>query len=245
MGTSLVPSLQGPRRAGRARGRAGHVEPADDRDRDHAHARAAVAAGRRQRRRPRRPRGDGRPDRRRQLQRGLGQRRLRRRLRRHGRRHPGRGRQRRPACERDVVDLLGAARSGTSERWTTATTRSAATASTSSPASSSRSSSASTARTSTSCAREAGQGPAAHRRRRRRRRSARRAADGAADARDRGRPREGAGCGITPGDVRRAEATLLQGIQVGSVFEDQKVFDVVVQGRARRRARASTTCATC
>ena len=36
--------------------------------------------------------------------------------------------------------------------------------------------------------------------------------------------------GLTPGDVRRAEATLLQGIQVGSVFEQQKVFDVVVQG---------------
>ena len=36
--------------------------------------------------------------------------------------------------------------------------------------------------------------------------------------------------GIKPGDVRRAEATLLQGIQVGSVFEEQKVFDVIVQG---------------
>ncbi|WP_299447880.1 efflux RND transporter permease subunit [uncultured Phycicoccus sp.] len=36
--------------------------------------------------------------------------------------------------------------------------------------------------------------------------------------------------GLTPGDVRRAEATLLQGIQVGSVFEAQKVFDVIVQG---------------
>ncbi len=36
--------------------------------------------------------------------------------------------------------------------------------------------------------------------------------------------------GVTPGDVRRAEATLLQGIQVGSVFEQQKVFDVIVQG---------------
>jgi Cu/Ag efflux pump CusA len=35
---------------------------------------------------------------------------------------------------------------------------------------------------------------------------------------------------IKPGDVHRAEATLLQGIQVGSVFKDQKVFDVVVQG---------------
>ena len=36
--------------------------------------------------------------------------------------------------------------------------------------------------------------------------------------------------GLTPGHVRRAEATLLQGIQVGSVFEEQKVFDVIVRG---------------
>ena len=36
--------------------------------------------------------------------------------------------------------------------------------------------------------------------------------------------------GLTPGHVRRAEATLLHGIQVGSVFEEQKVFDVVVRG---------------
>jgi len=36
--------------------------------------------------------------------------------------------------------------------------------------------------------------------------------------------------GIKPGDVRRAAATLLQGIQVGSVFQQQKVFDVIVQG---------------
>jgi CzcA family heavy metal efflux pump len=36
--------------------------------------------------------------------------------------------------------------------------------------------------------------------------------------------------GILPGDVRRAEATLVQGLNVGSVFEEQKVFDVVVQG---------------
>ena len=41
--------------------------------------------------------------------------------------------------------------------------------------------------------------------------------------------------GITPGDVRRAEATLLQGIQVGSVFDEQKVFDVIVQGDASTR----------
>jgi Cu/Ag efflux pump CusA len=41
--------------------------------------------------------------------------------------------------------------------------------------------------------------------------------------------------GIKPGDVRRAEATLLQGIQVGSVFEDQKVFDVIVLGTPATR----------
>lgn len=34
--------------------------------------------------------------------------------------------------------------------------------------------------------------------------------------------------GIKPGDVRRAAATLLSGLQVGSLFEEQKVFDVVV-----------------
>jgi Cu/Ag efflux pump CusA len=45
--------------------------------------------------------------------------------------------------------------------------------------------------------------------------------------------------GIKPGDVRRAEATLLQGIQVGSVFQDQKVFDVVVQGVPQTRASVS------
>lgn len=35
--------------------------------------------------------------------------------------------------------------------------------------------------------------------------------------------------GIKPGDVRRKAATLLSGIQVGSLFEQQKVFDVVVR----------------
>ena len=34
--------------------------------------------------------------------------------------------------------------------------------------------------------------------------------------------------GLKPGDVRRGAATLLSGIQVGSLFEAQKVFDVVV-----------------
>ena len=34
--------------------------------------------------------------------------------------------------------------------------------------------------------------------------------------------------GIKPGDVRRAAATLVTGILVGNLFEEQKVFDVVV-----------------
>lgn len=34
--------------------------------------------------------------------------------------------------------------------------------------------------------------------------------------------------GLTPGDVRRAAATIFSGIQVGSLFEYQKVFDVIV-----------------
>jgi CzcA family heavy metal efflux pump len=36
--------------------------------------------------------------------------------------------------------------------------------------------------------------------------------------------------GVKPGDVRRAAATLLSGVGVGSLFEEQKVFDVVVWG---------------
>ncbi|MGH8939590.1 MAG: efflux RND transporter permease subunit, partial [Actinomycetes bacterium] len=42
--------------------------------------------------------------------------------------------------------------------------------------------------------------------------------------------------GVTPGTVRRAEATLLQGIQVGNIFQEQKVFDVIVQGEPSTRA---------
>ena len=36
--------------------------------------------------------------------------------------------------------------------------------------------------------------------------------------------------GLTPGQVRRAVTTLLRGIKVGEVYEDQKKFDVVVWG---------------
>ncbi|MDR7080885.1 Cu/Ag efflux pump CusA [Arthrobacter ginsengisoli] len=36
--------------------------------------------------------------------------------------------------------------------------------------------------------------------------------------------------GIKPGDARRAAATLMQGVVVGNLFEEQKVFEVVVRG---------------
>jgi CzcA family heavy metal efflux pump len=41
--------------------------------------------------------------------------------------------------------------------------------------------------------------------------------------------------GVKPGDVRRTEATLVQGLMVGSVFEEQKVFEVVVRGTPETR----------
>jgi CzcA family heavy metal efflux pump len=41
---------------------------------------------------------------------------------------------------------------------------------------------------------------------------------------------------VKPGDVRRAAATLVSGIGVGSLFEEQKVFDVVVWGRPETRS---------
>jgi CzcA family heavy metal efflux pump len=42
--------------------------------------------------------------------------------------------------------------------------------------------------------------------------------------------------GIRPGDVRRDTAILLSGLQAGNLFEDQKVFDVVVWGVPAARA---------
>jgi CzcA family heavy metal efflux pump len=48
------------------------------------------------------------------------------------------------------------------------------------------------------------------------------------------------GFGIKPGDVRRAEATLIQGLIVGNVFEAQKVFEVVVQGTPATRRNAES-----
>ncbi len=41
--------------------------------------------------------------------------------------------------------------------------------------------------------------------------------------------------GVKPGDVRRTAAVLLSGLQVGSLFEEQKVFDVVVWSAPDKR----------
>jgi Cu/Ag efflux pump CusA len=41
--------------------------------------------------------------------------------------------------------------------------------------------------------------------------------------------------GIKPGDVRRAATTLVSGLVVGSLFQEQKVFDVVVVGTPETR----------
>jgi Cu/Ag efflux pump CusA len=41
--------------------------------------------------------------------------------------------------------------------------------------------------------------------------------------------------GIKPGDVRRSAAALLSGMEVGNLFEDQKVFQVVVWGAPETR----------
>jgi Cu/Ag efflux pump CusA len=46
--------------------------------------------------------------------------------------------------------------------------------------------------------------------------------------------------GIKPGDVRRAASTLVSGLTVGALFEDQKVFDVVVWGTPDTRRNLST-----
>ena len=43
-------------------------------------------------------------------------------------------------------------------------------------------------------------------------------------------PDRAAAFGLTPGEVRRAAATLVQGTKVGEFYEDQRLFDVVVWG---------------
>jgi CzcA family heavy metal efflux pump len=46
--------------------------------------------------------------------------------------------------------------------------------------------------------------------------------------------------GLKPGDVRRAAATLMQGIVVGNLFEEQKVFEVVVWSTPETRQSVSS-----
>ena len=46
--------------------------------------------------------------------------------------------------------------------------------------------------------------------------------------------------GIKPGDVRRTAATLLSGVTVGNLFEEQKIFDVVVWGTPAIRSDLTT-----
>ncbi|MGB3829134.1 MAG: efflux RND transporter permease subunit [Ornithinimicrobium sp.] len=46
--------------------------------------------------------------------------------------------------------------------------------------------------------------------------------------------------GVKPGDVRRAAATVLQGIEVGYIFEQQKIFQVIVKGEQDTRDSLTT-----
>jgi Cu/Ag efflux pump CusA len=45
-----------------------------------------------------------------------------------------------------------------------------------------------------------------------------------------------AAAGVRPGDIRRAASAMISGLTVGSLFEDQKVFEVVVWGEPENRS---------
>ena len=49
------------------------------------------------------------------------------------------------------------------------------------------------------------------------------------------RPERAAIFGLTPGEIRRSAATLIQGTKVGEFYEDQQLFDVVVWGEPHVR----------
>lgn len=49
------------------------------------------------------------------------------------------------------------------------------------------------------------------------------------------RPEHAARFGLTPGDVRRAATTMIQGRKVGEIYEEQKIIDVMVWGVPRVR----------
>jgi len=51
--------------------------------------------------------------------------------------------------------------------------------------------------------------------------------------------------GLKPGDIRRQVATIFAGLQVGTLFEQQKVFEVVVWGVRKRAATSPTSMSSC
>ena len=187
--------------------------------------RAARRAGRARRRRPHRARHHLRPGRRRQLRRAVGEHRRGRGLRRHGRRHRGvvDGY---PGLDAVRIDLSGPAHRPGARRDADSDV----------------------------AVRVYGQDLAVLRAKAERGPpGARGASTASATPRverpteeptieievDLGRPQRR--YGIKPGDVRRAAATLLSGLEVGNLFEEQKVFDVVVWGTPEIRAAASTS----
>jgi Cu/Ag efflux pump CusA len=58
------------------------------------------------------------------------------------------------------------------------------------------------------------------------------------------KPEAAAVFGLTPGNLRRVTETLLTGTKVGEIYEQQKVFDVVVRGTAAATANIDTLRAT-
>ncbi len=56
------------------------------------------------------------------------------------------------------------------------------------------------------------------------------------------RPEAAANYGLTPGDIRRSETTLVQGTKVGEVYEQQMIFDVVVWGTEPVRSDIHALC---
>jgi Cu/Ag efflux pump CusA len=59
------------------------------------------------------------------------------------------------------------------------------------------------------------------------------------------RPQAAAQFGLTPGDVRRAATMLIKGAKVGEIYQEQKIFDVMVWGvpGLRHDVTASQACA--
>lgn len=54
------------------------------------------------------------------------------------------------------------------------------------------------------------------------------------------RPEAAARFGLTPGDVRRAATTFVKGLKVGELYDEQKIFDVVIWGTEKIRNDVQT-----